>query len=253
MNATLVLFAAVLPAAVLLYFIYKKDFLRPEPKWEMVKAFFYGMASALVSLVFAFALYLFGLYDDEAVQLWDHVRVAFFGAAIPEEGAKLLMLWLFVRKCKHFDEWVDGIVYAVCVGMGFAAFENIEYLFTSLDEWLDVGTSRALTAVPAHFFFAVAMGYFLSKGWFGDPKSRDINYVLALLVPVLFHGVYDACLMVSDIAGISAAAVLLFIGLYIFMAVRSRKFYLAHHKRDLQEQEKPKIPSIDEDDLTGLS
>lgn len=45
-------------------------------------------------------------------------------AAIPEELAKLFMLWLLLRKNPFFDEHFDGIVYAVCIGLGFAALEN---------------------------------------------------------------------------------------------------------------------------------
>ena len=44
---------------------------------------------------------------------------AFLLAAIPEEVAKLFMLWLLLRKNPFFDEHFDGIVYAVCVGLGF--------------------------------------------------------------------------------------------------------------------------------------
>ena len=33
-------------------------------------------------------------------------------------------------------EYVDGIVYAVCIGMGFAAYENIQYLFASEPSFL---------------------------------------------------------------------------------------------------------------------
>ena len=52
---------------------------------------------------------------------------AFFLAAIPEEVAKLFMLWLLLRKNPFFDEHFDGIVYAVCVGLGFAGFENCSF------------------------------------------------------------------------------------------------------------------------------
>lgn len=57
------------------------------------------------------------------------IRLSFFGAAILEESAKLFMLWLLLRKNKYFGERVDGIVYAVCVSLGFAALENVMYLF----------------------------------------------------------------------------------------------------------------------------
>ena len=49
---------------------------------------------------------------------------------------------------------------------------------------------RGLTAVPAHFAIACAMGYFYSKRHFGD-KSR-LTAVCVLAVPIIIHWVYDA-------------------------------------------------------------
>ena len=49
---------------------------------------------------------------------------------------------------------------------------------------------RGITAVPAHFAIACAMGYFYSKRHFGD-RSR-LTAVCVLAVPVIIHWVYDA-------------------------------------------------------------
>ena len=91
-----------------------------------------------------------------------------------------------------FDEHFYGIVYAVCIGLGFAAFENIGYIFKS-DEWLTVAISRALLAVPGHYAYAVLMGYYYSVYHFVD-RSPKIA-VCMLLVPVIAHGIYDAIAM----------------------------------------------------------
>ena len=114
--------------------------------------------------------------------------------------AKLFMLWLFLRKCKEFDEHMDAIVYAVCVGMGFAATENILYLFSNLQNWVATGIMRALISVPAHFFFAIIMGYFYSLAHFRIGKVRFLDAVFTLLLPVLAHGIFDALLFVSSMS-----------------------------------------------------
>lgn len=75
--------------------------------------------------------------------LVDTTAMAFLVAAIPEESFKLLALWMVLKKNPFFDEHFDGIVYAVCVGLGFAAVENISYVF-SHDDWASVAISRAL-------------------------------------------------------------------------------------------------------------
>jgi RsiW-degrading membrane proteinase PrsW (M82 family) len=48
MNAYILL-AALAPILILLFYIYRKDKNQPEPAKEMIKAFFYGVASALLS------------------------------------------------------------------------------------------------------------------------------------------------------------------------------------------------------------
>ena len=84
----------------------------------------------------------------------------------------------------------DGIVYAVCIGMGFAGLENVLYLFGAEDAWVSVGIARALMAVPMHYFFAIIMGTFFSLGWF-DKKNRKVYMTAALVLPIIVHGTYD--------------------------------------------------------------
>ena len=120
---------------------------------------------------------------------------AFFVAAIPEESFKLLALWLVLKKNPYFDEHFDGIVYAVCVGLGFAALENVGYLFNNIDNWMSVALLRSLLTVPGHYAFAVLMGYYYSKYHFVDHSRRTA--ALVIVAPVLVHGLYDALLMTS--------------------------------------------------------
>ena len=111
-------------------------------------------------------------------------------AALPEESFKLLALWFMLRRNPYFDEHFDGIVYAVCIGLGFAGVENIGYLLGNIESWTSVAISRALLAVPGHYAFAVMMGYYYSVHHFIDHSPRTAAYTL--LIPVLGHGVYDA-------------------------------------------------------------
>ena len=123
---------------------------------------------------------------------------AFFCAAIPEEMAKLIMLWLVLRKNKYFDENMDGIVYAVCVSLGFAAFENVLYLFGNAEAFVSVGVSRAMFAVPGHFCFGVLMGYYYSLIRLHNNNMLNTR-ISVLAVPIVVHGIYDSILFISDV------------------------------------------------------
>lgn len=208
----LIIALAVLPAFILVYYIYQQDKLQREPTRNLVKAFFYGGASVFASLLISVPFMRLGLFPSEIHTHMDAFRCAFLGAAIPEETAKLFLLWLFLRKCKDFDERMDGIVYAVCVGMGFAAFENIEYLLAAGSQWVTVGISRSLTAIPGHFGFAVIMGYYFSLNYF-DRYRAPLAGIKMWLYPVIGHGVYDWIAMSqevnSQLSGVIAIAILL--------------------------------------------
>lgn len=208
----LVIFAAIAPVVVLLWQILKRDSANPEPPKMLMKAFFYGMVSTVVTFIFLPVTEMIGditMLDNNPLAL--AFKQAFFSAALPEEGAKLLMLWLLLRNNPYFDERFDGIVYAVCVGMGFAAVENVLYLFNNYDSWLSVGIARALFAVPGHFFDAVIMGYYYSHYHFGT-RRNPATKALILAAPVVAHGIYDGILFSYSIDdGVAVVALILFL------------------------------------------
>lgn len=188
MSVLILLSAALLPAIFLWYYIWKQD-PQPEPTNWLVKAALYG-AGICIPVAIVEALIDNAIFGGEPTTLSGTTIQAFFVAALPEESFKLLALWLILRKNPFFDEHFDGIVYAVCVGLGFAAIENVAYVVSEEENWLGVAIARALLAVPGHYAFAVLMGYYYSLYHFVDRSSRTAASVL--LVPVLAHGVYDA-------------------------------------------------------------
>ncbi len=172
--------------------------MNPEPAGQLIKAFIYGIISVFVSLCISIPFGSIGLYEPVPGNFRETVRISFFGAAIPEEIAKFVMLWLLLRKNRYFDEKMDGIVYAVCISLGFAALENVMYLFGNQESWLEVGLSRAIFAVPGHFMFAVLMGYYYSLARF-YPHSPKTNKAMVLVVPIMAHGIYDVIAFSLDL------------------------------------------------------
>lgn len=221
----LVIFAAIAPVVVLLWQILKRDSANPEPPKMLMKAFFYGMVSTVVTFIFLPVTEMIGditMLDNNPLAL--AFKQAFFSAALPEEGAKLLMLWLLLRNNPYFDERFDGIVYAVCVGMGFAAVENVLYLFNNYDSWLSVGIARALFAVPGHFFDAVIMGYYYSHYHFGT-RRNPATKALILAAPVVAHGIYDGILFSYSIDdGVAVVALILFLAFFNRLKKTGRRF-----------------------------
>ena len=230
MNIALSLTVALLPAILLLLYIWKKD-PQKEPTGQLVKAVLWGVAICIpIGFVeLGIQEVLFG--GKMPTDLWSSTAQAFLLAAVPEEAAKLFALWLILRKNPYFDEHFDGIVYAVCVGLGFAAIENVFYVLQSEEEWLTVGIIRSLLAVPGHYAFAVLMGFYYSLYHFVDHSKKTA--ICILLVPVIAHGIYDAIAFIgvvsAAIGGISFLVLVLFC---IKMHKVAKKKIVAQIERD---------------------
>lgn len=228
----LIILSAIVPAIVLLAYIMIKDRKQPEPFSQIAKGFWYGCLSVGIVLFLGEILQKLGLFVSDTPSVGNAIKHAFFIAAFPEEAAKMYMLWLLLRKNPFFDEHVDGIVYAVCIGMGFASIENIFYLFSNIDSWQDVAIGRAFLSIPEHFCLAVIMGYFFAIAHMYSNKRW--YYALAYFVPVLIHGIYDACIFVINIPALGTSAIvsILFIACFIFGIWYSKRAIKKHLEAD---------------------
>ena len=187
-----IILSAILPAILLWLFIWKKDTQKEPTSW-LLKAVLWGVAIIIPVAILESGIetILFGV-EGKPTTLFGTTTMAFGVAALPEEAFKLFALWMVLRKNPYFDEHFDGIVYAVCVGLGFAAFENIMYVFGE-EDWFSTAIVRALLAVPGHYAFAILMGYYYSVYHFVDHSPKVAACVL--LVPIIAHGAYDAIAM----------------------------------------------------------
>ncbi len=190
----IILIASLAPVIILMTYIYKKDRFQKEPFPLLMKAFLGGILAAALDVLLIKFLHLEQL-GNFSNPLPSALYQAFCLAAMPEELSKLVFLYLFIWKSQYFDEYYDGIEYAAFVGLGFAGLENILYVAQG---GMGVAVSRALFAVPAHFFFAIIMGYFFAFAKF-RPWKKSYYLVLAFICPAILHGIYDFVLMYAGL------------------------------------------------------
>lgn len=179
---------AIAPVLIILIYIYIRDKYEKEPLGLLVRALIAG-GLTVIPVIFAESwlsgrgVYLAGTMSA--------AFEAFVVAGITEELFKFIALFILIWKHKEFDEKFDGIVYAVFISLGFAAIENVMYVYKL---GANAGYTRALTAVPAHAIFGITMGYYFSLAKF-KPDRRAYYLLLALVIPIFLHGVYDFILM----------------------------------------------------------
>jgi RsiW-degrading membrane proteinase PrsW (M82 family) len=136
----------------------------------------------------------------------------YMGVGIVEEGAKLFILKRETWDSPYFETRYDGILYAVFVSLGFAAFENVKYVMAY---GLSVAVTRALLAIPAHMAFAVLMGMFYGRAKQASCRRKHALAtffgILCYVVPVLLHGAYDSMASVETLPFIIIVIIIYFI------------------------------------------
>ena len=184
--------AAVIPAVALMIYVYKADKLEKEPTTLLWRLILQGIIStALAVFTERLGAQALGSFIRPNTLLYQIVFY-FLVVGLSEEGFKYLLLKRRTWDSPYFNCRFDGVVYAVFVSMGFALWENIDYVVMY---GLETAFVRALTAVPGHACFGVFMG-----AWYGTAKSHErhghanyckVSQYLAVICPVLLHGLYD--------------------------------------------------------------
>lgn len=188
------LLSAIAPIVLYLVIIQKIDKHDPEPRKLLWKLWLLGAISTLPIIVVEMLLKNINPSMGSGSEK-EALYMAFIVAAFTEETFKYIFLKMGAMKSRAFDERLDGIVYAVFVALGFAAVENVLYVVSND---MSVAVIRSITAVPGHMLFGITMGYYISKQRFAQTRMRAwYASVMALVLPILVHGIYDYILMSS--------------------------------------------------------
>lgn len=201
-NTILLLAAATLPSMTIAYWIYQQDTHEKEPKTMLLWAFLCGCASTIPAIIGQ----TFFKHLENHDSLLQTAIFAFGVVALTEELSKYLLLRRFIYPKKDFNEPIDGIVYGVMVGLGFATLENVLYVFNADGDGLSTALGRAFTAVPAHAAFGVLMGAYIGLAKF-FPEKRTVYTLIGVGLAIFFHGAYDFFLMQQVYEGMAIMAI----------------------------------------------
>lgn len=278
MSTLILVLAALLPAVVLCVYVFMKDRVEKEPVGLLLKLLLFGAISCFP------AAYIEIILSDGIDLLFaGHVRTSsdtiiysgpfayflypavknFFGVALVEEGLKLLILLKVVHKNKEFNSLFDGIIYSVFVSLGFAALENVFYVF---EHGFSIAVMRAILSVPGHMFFAVMMGYqyslwhvkekaiaeerMLKSQGLIDSGSTEFcatkNMVMCLLIPVFAHGFYNFCCSFGQIwSTLLLIAFVIFMYVHCFGKIRKMSKTDGYEKDYVRHMIQSKYPHIE--------
>ena len=178
MIQTIIFFTIGPPLFILWYFVKSDKF--PEPSHLIFKSFILGI----------FLCFPAGWLNYNLITLNEGEVGLSFIAGFTEETLKFLAFLFFIKPKFEFNEPMDAIVYGTLISLGFATYENLEYVFVYNEDFssLSVALIRSVSAIPLHAACGVIMGYFLGLYFF---KGSNVYLLQALVIPIGIHAFYN--------------------------------------------------------------
>lgn len=208
---------ALAPGLFLLVIFYFMDRER-EPISLIFAAFFAGVGASIpVAIMEISAQSFFNPFIQKISPTLLRMSYIVLVVGPVEELLKFGAVMAVVFISRDFNEWYDGIVYAMVTALGFATLENIIYV---VSEGAVVGFVRFFLSVPAHALFGGIMGFFLSGAKF---SRKPFPWFLgALLIPISFHSLFNV-MLISGRIYISLLVIPLSITMWILLVLAIRK------------------------------
>ena len=190
LTITVVFAAAFAPSLIYLTWIRNRERFVHEPMSILFRTFVYA---AVVGIVVS---YVFEAFIAQVLlppsPILKAIVPTLVVAPIVEEGVKPLGVYM-LRNNKSFVHPIDGAIYGVSSGLGFAATENLIYesqalLAYGFSVWLLTFAFRAVTSTLIHASATGLTGYGIGKWKFGSSKIRIVFfYAMAVLLHSLFN------------------------------------------------------------------
>ena len=225
------IFFGILPSLTWLFYYLRKD-INPEPKRVIIRLFIWG---AIITLpVFLVQVGLATLLKNlELSPIITSLFYWFIVIALTEEIFKYLVVRIKMIGSHHLDEPVDIMIYMVVVALGFAALENILYLFfpagqMSFDQIMGrtifITLMRFIGATFLHTLCSAVIGYSMALSFFHIEKKR-LTVATGILMATLLHGIFNFSIMQLDgyLKIVVPVAVILALAYTIFSAFEKLK------------------------------
>ncbi len=159
------LMMALVPALLWLIFFYLQDRLSPEPKGNVFGVFVLGglLAAAIGQPVIE---RIFQVQDWMYTTWWVQLLASILVIGFVQEFLVYASVRYSIYRSRDFDERVDGVIYAIAAGLGYATVLNFQYVMQHGGVDVGVGAMTVTINALAQAGFAGIIGYFLGQAKF---------------------------------------------------------------------------------------
>lgn len=237
LSGLLILVLSFVPMLLYALVLWWLDRYEKEPFGLLTVSFLWGAVPSIVlALIMQIALDVPLTAIQSSSQLTYELLGASVVAPLTEEGIKALALILLLLLFKReIDSPLDGVIYGGMVGFGFAAVENVFYLFGALTEG-GVGGVLGLAFMRVGIFglnHAMYTGFTgLGVALFLEIRNRVLRFiplVLGFMLSLGAHALHNALATLTGVGGAGAlvAAVLVdWAGVVVLFVVAVGTFFL---------------------------
>lgn len=191
---------ALVPALLWLSFFYQQDRREPEPKRIVFRVF---LAAAVLASGAGLPIIrnLFRVEEWSQGSPWLRLVGLILAVGFTQEVLKYAAIRYTVFPTSDFRTRVDGTLYGVAAGLGYATVLNLEYVLFHQGVILFVGAIQMVNTALAQAGFAAVTGYFLAGAKYGD---RPIWWVPAgLITAATLNGVFAMLRHEVSVRGLS--------------------------------------------------
>ena len=218
-----ILLIGLLPSLFWLWFWLREDSAKPEPGYLIASAFVAGM------MVIPLALALEGL----ASTLFTGGYLILSWAVI-EETLKYVSVLIVVMWHKEVDEPIDCIIYLIAIALGFAALENILFIWEPMQsghfvDTLLTGKFRFLGATLLHVLTSGTIGVMLALSFYKPLLIRFGYSVVGLFIAIVLHALFNLLIISTGDGFVLGAFLLVWIGaITLFLTLELIKLKQKH-------------------------
>jgi RsiW-degrading membrane proteinase PrsW (M82 family) len=216
MDSTVLGYAFIgglLPSLIWLYFVLKEDHRCPEPPRVIILAFLAGMLAVPIALP---------IERLARVYLLDQPTM-FLSWALIEETLKYIAAACFILWRREVDEAPDYVIYMITVALGFAAAENMLFLFSPLaagqfTAGVLTGNLRFLGSTLLHVTASATLGLAFAISESLSPQLRALAAELGLILSVALHTTFNTFIITEGASSALAAFFLVWIVAVVLLA-----------------------------------
>ncbi|MCI0533395.1 PrsW family intramembrane metalloprotease [bacterium] len=177
----------LLPALLWLWFWLKEDTLNPEPRGVIMRTFIAGMAAIPFAIFFEKMAFDAGFGTTVLIFVW---------AAI-EEIFKFAAVYIAALRSRFADEAVDWVIYPITAALGFAALENMLFLWGAIENGeafssvFLTGNLRFIGATLLHVVSSASLGIAFAFAYHKKKKIRFEYALIGISTAIILHTLFN--------------------------------------------------------------